>query len=291
MDNETLEKLIKAGEILKTATKEAAEKIAPGVKILEVAEFVERRIVELGAKPAFPANISINSDAAHFTPKRGDERTFKKGDVVKLDVGAHIDGYIADMAVTVDLGNNRELVRAAKDALHAAMDIVKAGVSISDLGRAIEDTIKEYGFRPIVNLTGHGLQPYMTHAPPSIFNYATERGAKLEEGMVIAIEPFATNGVGKVGERGECEIYSLKNPKPVRMKLAREIVKEVQEKYLTLPFAKRWLSKAPDIILSRLAREGVLRAYPVLTEVSGGLVSQWEHTLIVEEGGARITTI
>ncbi len=291
MDDETLEKLIKAGEILKTAVKEAAEKIAPGVKILEVAEYVENRIIELGAKPAFPANISINSDAAHFTPKKNDERTFNKGDVVKLDVGAHIDGYIADMAVTVDLGDNRELVQAAKDALHAAMDIVKAGVSISDVGKAIEDAIKEHGFKPIVNLTGHGLQPYIAHAPPTIYNYATGSNAKLEEGMVIAIEPFATNGVGKVGERSECEIYSLLHPKPVRMKMAREIIKEVQEKYLTLPFAKRWLSKAPDIILSRLVREGVLRAYPVLTEVSGGLVSQWEHTMIVEEGGARVTTL
>lgn len=290
MDEDVREKLLKAGEILRKAVSEAAEKIAPGVKLIEVAEFVENRIVELGAKPAFPCNISINSDAAHFTPKKDDDRVFKEGDVVKLDVGAHIDGYIADMAVTVDLGDNSELVKAAKDALYAAIDVVKAGVSISEIGKAIEEAIRGYGFKPIVNLTGHGLLPYLTHAPPSIFNYATERGAKLEEGMVIAIEPFATDGAGGVVERGECEIYSLLKPKPVRMKMAREIIKEVQEKYRTLPFAKRWLSKAPEIIISKLVREGVFRAYPVLTEVSGGLVSQWEHTLIVEDGGATITT-
>ncbi len=290
MDEDVREKLLKAGEILRKAVSEAAEKIAPGVKLIEVAEFVENRIVELGAKPAFPCNISINSDAAHFTPKKDDDRVFKEGDVVKLDVGAHIDGYIADMAVTVDLGDNSELVKAAKDALYAAIDVVKAGVSISEIGKAIEEAIRGYGFKPIVNLTGHGLLPYLTHAPPSIFNYATERGAKLEEGMVIAIEPFATDGAGRVVERGECEIYSLLKPKPVRMKMAREIIKEVQEKYRTLPFAKRWLSKAPEIIISKLVREGVFRAYPVLTEVSGGLVSQWEHTLIVEDGGATITT-
>ncbi|WP_202318840.1 type II methionyl aminopeptidase [Archaeoglobus neptunius] len=290
MDEEVREKLLEAGKILKQAVSEASEKIAPGVRILEVAEFVENRIIELGAKPAFPANISINSDAAHFTPKKNDNRVFNDGDVVKLDVGAHIDGYIADMAVTVDLGDNRELVAASRDALDAAIEVVEAGVSVSKIGKAIEDAIKSHGFKPIVNLTGHGLLPYLTHAPPSIYNYATERGVELKEGMVIAIEPFATDGVGKVADRNECEIYSLLNPRPVRMKMAREIVKEVNERYKTLPFAKRWLNKAPEIIISRLAREGILRAYPVLTEVSGGLVSQWEHTLIVEEGGATITT-
>lgn len=290
MDDEVREKLLRAGEILKTAVNEAAEKIAPGVKLLEVAEFVESRIKELGAMPAFPCNISINSDAAHFTPKKNDERVFNEGDVVKLDVGAHIDGYIADMAITVDLGNNRELVKASKSALYAAIDVVRAGVSISEIGKAIETAIRGYGFKPIVNLTGHGLLPYLTHAPPSIYNYATEKGVKLEEGMVIAIEPFATDGVGKVAERGECEIYSLIQTKPVRMKMARELIKEV-EVYRTLPFAKRWLSKAPEIIISKLVREGVFRAYPVLTEVGGGLVSQWEHTLIVEDGGATVTTL
>lgn len=290
MDDEIREKLLKAGEILKAAVNEAAEKIAPGVKLLEVAEFVENRIKELGAMPAFPCNISINSDAAHFTPKKNDERVFNEGDVVKLDVGAHVDGYIADMAITVDLGNNRELVKASKDALYAAIDVVKAGVSISEIGKAVEDAIRGYGFKPIVNLTGHGLLPYLAHAPPSIYNYATEKGTKLEEGMVIAIEPFATDGVGKVAERGECEIYSLIQAKPVRMKMARELIKEV-EVYKTLPFAKRWLRKAPEIIISKLVREGVFRAYPVLTEVGGGLVSQWEHTLIVEDGGATVTTL
>jgi methionyl aminopeptidase len=288
--SEGVEKTVKAGEILKKVLDEVRSLVKPEVKILEIAEYVENKIVEYGAKPAFPCNISINSDAAHFTPKKGDERTFKKGDIVKIDVGAHIDGYIADAAITVDLGDNSDLVQAAKDALKAGIEVVKAGVSTSEIGKAIEETIRSYGFKPIVNLTGHGLQPYLAHAPPSIYNYATERGVELKEGMIIAIEPFATDGTGKVAERSECEIYSLINPKPVRMKMAREIVSEVSNSYKTLPFAKRWLKKAPEVIISKLVREGVLRAYPVLTEVSRGLVSQWEHTIIVEEDGARIIT-
>jgi methionyl aminopeptidase len=287
---EAIEKTIKAGEILKKVVKEAEEKVAVGSRILDVAEFIENRIVELGAKPAFPCNISINSDAAHSTPAKGDERVFKKGDLVKIDIGAHIDGYIADMAISIDLGDHGDLIRAAREAVFNAIDVVKAGIDTARIGKVIEETIKNYGFKPVVNLSGHGLLPYIAHAPPSIYNYATQKGIELEEGMVIAIEPFATDGVGKVVERGECEIYSLLNPKPLRLRTMREIVSEISEKYKTLPFAKRWLNVS-DLWISKLVREGVLREYPVLTEVSRRAVSQWEHTVIVEKDCARVVTL
>jgi methionyl aminopeptidase len=286
---EAIKKTVRAGKILRQVREEAIKLVKPDTKLLEVAEFVENRIRQLGAEPAFPCNISLNSDAAHFTPKRQDERTFKEGDIVKLDIGTHIDGYIADTAVTVDLGDNNELVKASEDALKRAIKTVHAGVDTAEIGAAIEAAIREYGFKPIVNLTGHGFQPYIAHAPPTIFNFRTERGARLEEGMIIAIEPFATNGTGKVVERNEIEIYSLISAKPVRMKLAKELLEEA-EKYKTLPFAKRWLKKMPDLILSKLVKEKILRAYPVLTEAGKGLVSQAEHTLIVEENGARVIT-
>jgi methionyl aminopeptidase len=268
---------------------EVVSRVKPKIRLLEIAEFVENRIVELGAEPAFPCNISINSDAAHFTPKKDDNRVFNEGDVVKIDIGAHIDGYIADTALTVDLGEHEDLIKASEDALRNAIDNIHAGVDTAFLGGVIESTIREYGFKPIINLTGHGLMPYLPHTPPTIYNFKTDRGTELEEGAIIAIEPFATDGAGKVVERGETEIYSLINPKPVRMKMARDILKEV-EKYKTLPFARRWLTKAPTIILSKLVREGLFREYPVLTEVGKGLVSQAEHTVIVEEDGARIVT-
>ncbi len=282
-------KTVEAGKILRQVREEAVKLVKPGVKLLEVAEFVENRIRELGAEPAFPCNISLNSDAAHSTPKKNDKSVFKEGDLVKLDIGAHIDGYIADTAITIDLGDNRELVEASEEALKKAIEVVHAGVDTAEIGAAIESVIKEFGFRPIVNLTGHGLLPYIAHAPPTIFNFKTERGVKLEEGMVIAIEPFVTNGVGKVVERSEVEIFSLIDLRPVRMKMARQLLEEIS-KYKTLPFAKRWLTKAPAIILSKLVREGILRGYPVLTEMGGGLVSQSEHTVIVEEDGAKIVT-
>lgn len=288
-NNEAIKKTIEAGKIIAQIREEIPGRIKPGVKLLDIAEFVENKIVELGAEPAFPCNISINSDAAHFTPKKDDDRCFKDGDLVKIDIGAHIDGYIADTALTVDLGDNEELVKASKDALNEAIENIYAGIDTAELGTVIEKTIRDYGFKPVVNLTGHGLLPYLAHTPPTIYNYKTDRGVKLEEGTIIAIEPFATDGVGMVKERGEVEIYSLINPKPVRNKKAREILKEI-EKYKTLPFAKRWLKKAPVIILSKLVKEGLLREYPVLREVGNGLVSQAEHTVIVEEDKAKIVT-
>ncbi len=284
-----LEKYVEAGRILRTVKEEAIKLIKPGVKLLEVAEFVENRIRELGAEPAFPCNISINSDAAHFTPKANDERVFKEGDVVKLDIGAHIDGYIADTAVTIDLGDHEDLVKASEDALKNAIEVVRAGVNTAEISEAIYNTITDFGFKPVINLTGHGLDRYIAHASPTIYNVRIERGVELKEGMVIAIEPFATDGVGKVAERGECEIYSLVAVKSLRMKQARKLMEEIYDRYKTLPFAKRWL-KASDIILAKLVREGVLRAYPVLTEIGRGLVSQAEHTVIVEENGAKVIT-
>ncbi len=284
-----LEKYLEAGKIAKQVREEAVKLIKPGVKLLEVAEFVEGRIRELGGEPAFPCNISVNSDAAHFTPKANDERVFGEGDVVKLDIGVHVDGYIADTAVTVDLGDHEDLVKAAEEALRKAIEVVHAGVNTAEISNAIYETITEFGFKPIINLTGHGLDHYLAHAPPTIYNFRVEKGVELKEGTVIAIEPFVTNGVGKVAERGECEIYSLIAVKPVRMRQARQLMEEILKKYKTLPFAKRWV-KASGVILAKLVREGVLRAYPVLTEISKGLVSQAEHTVIVEENGARVIT-
>ncbi|RLI84013.1 MAG: type II methionyl aminopeptidase [Archaeoglobales archaeon] len=284
-----IEKYEKAGDILKNVKEMVLKIVKPGVRLLDVAEFVESKIVELGGKPAFPCNISINSDAAHFTPKRNDERVFKEGDIVKIDIGAHIDGYIADTAITIDLGDHDDLVECAKRALENAIDVVYAGVNTSEIGAVIEDTIREFGFNPIVNLTGHGLEPYIAHAPPTIYNVRVEKGVELREGMVVAIEPFATDGVGRVVERGECEIFSLVAIKRLRLKREREFLEFIVNEYKTLPFARRWIDVS-DVIIARLVKQGILRSYPVLTEVGGGLVSQFEHTLIVEEDGAKVIT-
>ena len=284
-----LEKYREAGRILKIVRTEAADMVKVGNSLLEVAEFVEKKTIELGGRPAFPCNISRNQEAAHATPKAGDKDVFGK-DIVKLDVGVHVDGYIADSAVTVDLSGNSDLVKASEEALAAAIDFVKPGVSTGEVGAAIEETIRSYGLNPIMNLTGHGLSQYEAHDNPAVPNKHVEGGVVLKEGDVLAIEPFATNGTGFVHDGSWAEIYSIIQKKPVRLPAIRNILKQAEE-YRGLPFAKRWLnSDKLEFSLIQLEKARIIHSYPVLIESSGGLVSQAEHTLIITRDGCEVTT-
>jgi len=286
-----LEKYKAAGKILIEVRDAALELVKPGNRLLEVAEFVESSIRDRGGEPAFPCNISRNEEAAHATPSIDDEAVFVEEDLVKLDIGVHIDGYIADSAVTVDLsGKYEELIRASEAALDEAIKIIHDGVSTVEIGEVIEETIKERGYKPIVNLSGHGLVRYNSHAPPTIPNVKYEHGVILRTNDVIAIEPFATDGGGKVVESGNVEIYSLIKPKPVRMREAKKLLDEIK-KYHGLPFARRWLPRERlNLALRALKNTGVLRDYPILREEDRGLVAQAEHTVIVKEDGCEVTT-
>lgn len=286
-----LEKYKAAGKILIEVRDAALELVKPGNRLLEVAEFVESSIRDRGGEPAFPCNISRNEEAAHATPSIDDETVFGEEDLVKLDIGVHIDGYIADSAVTVDLsGKYEELIRASEAALDEAIKIIHDGVSTVEIGEVIEEAIKERGYKPIVNLSGHGLVRYNSHAPPTIPNVKYEHGVILRTNDVIAIEPFATDGGGKVVESGNVEIYSLIKPKPVRMREAKKLLDEIK-KYHGLPFARRWLPRERlNLALRALKNTGVLRDYPILREEDRGLVAQAEHTVIVKEDGCEVTT-
>ena len=287
---EILEKYREAGRILKIVRAEAVEMIRVGNSLLKVAEFVENRTIELGGRPAFPCNISRNDEAAHATPKAGDSDVFGK-DMVKLDLGVHVDGYIADSAVTVDLSGNPDILKAAEEALAAAIDLARPGITTGKIGAAIEDSIRSYGLNPITNLTGHGLSQYEAHDEPPVPNKHVEGGVILKEGDVFAIEPFATDGAGLIHEGGSwAEIYSLIRKKPVRMPAVRNVLKQVEE-YRELPFAKRWLeSDKLEFALIQLEKAGILHSYPVLLESAGGLVAQAEHTIIITQDGCEVTT-
>ncbi|MDZ7700680.1 MAG: type II methionyl aminopeptidase [Halobacteriales archaeon] len=290
LDAERYEKHREAGEILVDVMSEARERVGVGASLLEIAEFAEARIEELGGAPAFPVNISVDEEASHATPGRDDEDAFGE-EVVCLDLGVHVDGWIADAAVTVDLAGEPALVAAAEDALDAAVDTVQAGAHTGEVGAAIEAAIDDAGYNPIVNLSGHGLAEYDAHTGPNVPNRAVDSGVELEAGQVLAIEPFASTGSGKVGEGSKTEIYSLVEAKPVRDRRARQLLETVAEEYQTLPFAARWLEGSRvDISLTRLERGDAIRSYPVLREDEGALVSQAEHTLIVTEDGCEVLT-
>ena len=290
LSEEAVEKHREAGEILVTVMNEVRDLVEPGATHLEVAETAEARIAELGGKPAFPVNISVDEEASHATPERDDGREFGE-EMVCLDVGVHVDGYVADAAVTVDHTGNDDLVEAAEQALDAAVDEVAAGVEVGVVGQAIEDVIESYDYAPVLNLSGHGLQHYDAHTEPSIPNRGVERSVELEAGQVVAIEPFATTGSGKVGEGQHEQIFELQNERSVRDRAARQAIDQITDEFDGLPFAARWLdSPRPEMALRRLKMEGVVKGYPVLKEAEGTLVSQAEHTLIVTEDGCEATT-
>ncbi|WP_435070144.1 type II methionyl aminopeptidase [Haloplanus sp. C73] len=290
LDEETVEKYRQAGEALRTVLDEAAEMVEPGVTHLEVAEHAETRIDELADGPAFPVNISVDEEASHSTPARDDDTEFGE-EMVCLDVGVHVDGYIADAATTVDLSGNPEMVEAAEEALDVAIDAVEPGADTGTIGGEIEDVIRGYGYTPVLNLSGHGVEQWDAHTGPNIPNRGIEHGAELEVGDVVAIEPFATDGRGKVSEGNKEEIYGLERERSVRNRQAREVLDVVTSEYRTLPFAARWLDVSrAEMALRRLKQQDVIHGYPVLKEEEGCLVSQAEHTLIVTEDGCEVTT-
>jgi methionyl aminopeptidase len=292
-----IEKYEKAGRIAAEVLAEGKRLAKPGLPLLELAEKLESLIREKGAKPAFPVNLSINDIAAHYTPEHQDKAVIGEKDLLKIDVGAQIDGFIGDTAATVDFsGENGKLLEASQLGLDAAISCVKAGAKTADVGAAVEAAIKAQGFRPIENLTGHSLAQYDLHAGIEVPNIRTPHSHTLKEGDFLAIEPFATTGAGRVGEGTKVEIYSLLSPKLVRGREARRLQAHVAANYRTLPFAERWLypSFKSKLLLNAALRELILsealHQYPVLREVKSCPVSQAEVTVVVEKDSARILT-
>jgi methionyl aminopeptidase len=290
LEDEKYEKHREAGAILAQVRDEAAERLEVGTGYLEISEWAEDRIRELGGTPAFPVNVSVDEEAAHGAAAPGDERTVGE-QMVKLDIGVHIDGWLADTAVTVDFTGQTELVEAAEQALEAALEVVEPGVQTGEIGAEVEDVIDGYGYNPVVNLTGHGLGHWEQHTSPNIPNRAVSQGVELEVGDVVAIEPFATDGGGKVSEGSDEQIYSLEREASVRDRASRQALETIVEEFKTLPFATRWLdTPRAEMALRRLKQKNIVHGYPVLKEADGKFVSQKEHTIIVTEDGCEITT-
>ncbi len=290
LESEQYEKHREAGEILAQVREETVDRIEVGASHLEVAEYAENRIRELGGKPAFPVNVSIDEEAAHATPSRDDDSTFGE-EMINIDIGVHIDGWLADTATTVDLSGHDDLVDASADALDAAIETVASGVHTGEVGAAIEAAIDGYGYNPVVNLSGHGLGHWDQHTDPSIPNRAVPQGVEFEVGDVVAIEPFATDGSGKVGEGSSEQIFALEHEGSVRNRQAKQVLEQITEEFRTLPFAARWLdSSRAEMALRRLKTQGLVHGYPVLKEDEGCLVSQKEHTVIVTDDGCEVTT-
>lgn len=296
MNPEILEIYRRAGKIASDARNWAAEAIEPGMLLRELQEGVEERIREAGAQPSFPAQTSRNYIAAHYCSSPYDETRYEEGDLVKIDIGAHIDGYPVDTGVSVDLstdGRWKGLIAAASDALDAAIGTVKNDVSVGEVGTAIDETIRAAGFQPIVNLSGHGLARWELHSAPQIPNHSQPGGPKLKTGMMFAIEPFSTTGAGYVRDSGRAEIFRLeRQPRPSN-KIFQPLLDALNE-WNGLPVAFRYFTDLPRKPVERtiveLINQGAMHAYPPLVEISNAFVGWKEHTIYLGEDGPEVIT-
>lgn len=293
MDRDELECYRKAGRIAGEARDYGASLIEPGVKAIDVVSKIEEYILDHGARIAFPATMSVNEVAAHFTPRHDDPLVFRKGDLVKVDVGSHVDGYIGDTATTVEVGGATKYVmlrESVEDALDIAIGLMQPKAPLNFIGAAIEQTIESFGFKPISNLTGHSMKQYELHSGMSVPNIKDLDTARVKEGQVLAIEPFATTGLGKVEGRKPGNIYRIGKIKSSKY---RQVVNYIRMEYNTLPFAERWLYphvKHLGFTLNSLMRNGIIQPYSILAEISRGMVAQKEHTVIITKGGCEVTT-
>ncbi|MBL7057073.1 type II methionyl aminopeptidase [Candidatus Woesearchaeota archaeon] len=295
MDSETIEKYRQSGKIAAKALQHASKLIKPGVKLVTVCDAAEDKIRELGGGIAFPTQTSRNEIAAHYCPEDDDETVYQEGDVVKLDVGATVDGYVSDNALTVDLGDHAKLVKASREAVNAALKIVKPGTTLGEIGTAIQTAIEKYGFAPVKNLSGHGIGHYSVHESPSVPNFDSGSKNELVEGQSIAIEPFASTGAGMIQESSNPTVFMHVARRSVRSAFGRDILKDI-ESYNGLPFTTRWLSRKHGIGktkfgLRELVNAGVIRGYPPLPDVRKGLVSQAEHSVLVFDKPIIITKL
>lgn len=266
-----------------------------GMPILEGVEKIEEFLRGKGCPPAFPTCLSVNDVAAHDTPTHKDERVLQRGDVVKIDLGAQIDGFLTDTAKTVEVGtrNWTELIRATEEALAAAIEVVRPKVPTRLIGAAIERTIESFGYKPVANLTGHTIERYTVHAGKSVPNVGDHGDDVLEEGDLVAIEPFATNGAGKVDGRKSGNIYRIMRVREVRPDSTARFLAAMDRSFNRLPFAERWgyrVDRKAPAHLARLVRAGLVYTYPSLYDVAHGIVAQSEHSMIVAGGGAEVLT-
>jgi methionyl aminopeptidase len=294
---DVLEKLKAAGRIAAQARDAGARSIVAGARVRDVCVAVEDEIHARGGQLAFPVQSSRNQVAAHYCPSPTDETVYADGDLAKLDVGVHLDGWVVDTAVTVNVGGhdeNRALVTAAEGALQAAIAALEPDVEVRTISSAIRRAITSLGLRPVRNLCGHGVGRWTVHCAPPIPNVPDNAPARLPLHAVVAIEPFATDGRGLVREEGRAEVFRLLPEWDEEAADVDAALLAAVRALRGLPFARRQLAALPAAVveggLAALLAQGRLVAYPPLADPAGRRVAQAEHTVYLGPDGVVVLT-
>ncbi len=295
---DVLHKYRRAGKIAAKVREEARRTVREGMFIIDLCDRVESMIRCMGGEPAFPCNISVNEIAAHYTSPPKDKRRIPENSIVKIDLGVHVDGYIADTAVTVCFNSKYEsLVQVAEEALRKAVEILRPGLLMSRFGSIIQKTIKNRGLKPVSNLTGHNIERYLIHGGKSLPNVFNVSIARVKAGEVYGVEPFVTtsDGVGKVKSDLDAYIFRFLKRRSLKNPYAKRLLNYIREYFRSLPFTERWLTgQVPHDrykhAFSELLSSKSLTSYPVLTETSGKPVAQAEHTVLIVKNGCEVLT-
>lgn len=298
LSNEQIEDYRKAGQIAKQVKEYSKKIIEKDMLLSEIAELIEKKILELKGEIAFPVNLSINDVAAHYTPTLRDET--RAHGLLKVDLGVHVSGKICDIAFSIDLSEDKKyanLIKASEEALKSALEEVKANkenTTLSQIGSTINKTITEFNSSPIVNLSGHGLDEFDIHSGLTIPNFDNSSTKMLGEGA-FAIEPFATlsSGSGMIYEGAGSNIYHVTNPNnQVRDSFSREVLVHLIENKKTLPFSSRELEKKFGtralVAISNLKRASIIEEFPQLIEKSHAVISQAETSFIIHNNQVEI---
>ncbi|MDG6939002.1 MAG: type II methionyl aminopeptidase [Nitrososphaerota archaeon] len=284
----------KAGRI--AAQTLARTEVREGMSVLEICEGVEESIRRLGGSPAFPCNVSQDAEAAHYTASVADTKKIAQGASVKVDIGVHVDGYIADTATSFVFSQSEQRMASSnRQVLMDALKVVKAGNRVASLGDVVEPAALRLGYRPISNLAGHQMDRFVLHAGVSVPNCREAAPATFKEGAAYAVEPFFVprEASGLVANGAGGNIYRLITRKRTKDGRLDEVLDRIWERFRSLPFSPRWLAEDTDDAeaLDELVRRRLVMEYPMLVESGGARVTQFEHTVYLEAGRAFITTL
>jgi methionyl aminopeptidase len=297
---DSFDSYLEAGKIASRIRERVRKVDFSGKNLYDICENIEKDIISNAGIPAFPVNVSLNEIAAHYTAEPGDPTVVNNDDVLKVDIGVQVNGFIADTAVTVSSNAKYQaMVASAESALNEAIKMAKINVSSSAIGEVIERTISRSGFKPIQNLSGHSIEQYTIHAGKSIPNIRTFGSSfQLTANQAYAIEPFVTtrDAQGVVYEGKIRNIFGVVSRKPTKDKNCDDFLQNIWDRFKTLPFTTRWLlsdyyERDARKMLEVLLKRKNIHAYPILVEGNYKVVAQAEHTIILKDNNTEIITL
>ncbi|KAJ5113606.1 methionine aminopeptidase 2 [Penicillium angulare] len=309
----------KAAEVHRQVRKWTQENVRPGESLTKVADDIDEGVRALLDNPGletgsclvsglgFPTGLAVNNCVAHWTPTPGQKDVIlQQSDVMKVDFGVHINGWIVDSAFTMSFDPTYDnLLAAVKDATNTGIKNAGVDVRISDISAAIQETMesyeveingKTYPVKPVRDISGHNIKQYQIHGGKSIPFVKTKTQTKMEEGEVFAIETFGSTGRGHtrdgLGVYGYGKSYDAPKRVVTPLSSARSLYKTINDNFGTIVFARRYLERlGVDRYLAgmnSLVSQGVVDRYPPLMDIEGSYSAQFEHTILLGESSKEV---